>query len=120
MLCKELGLAPERAPAKAGRRKQEGDLWEALPYGRDGLPSDGASTTLNLSQGQRIALTDGNAPLVEPGTEGVVGPKTKQGHYTLLLDGGKRCTLGKWMLCDAKAGKLARLPLVNAPRRKPA
>ena len=118
-LCKELGLAATGIAATheaAPRRAPKEDVWEALPYGEDGLPCSDGTLTLDLTRGKKVVLTDGNPPLVKPGTAGVVGPKTKQGHYTVVLEGGKSCTLGVWHLHEAKAGTLPRLPLINAQR----
>ena len=122
-LCRELGVVPSKIPAAhqpRARRSTKEDVWEALPYDVEGLPCGERALTLDLTRGKKVMLTDGNAPLVAPGTTGIMGPKTKQGHYTVVLDGGKRCTLGAWHLTDAKAGRLPRLPLVNEPCASPA
>jgi len=111
LLAVELKLTPLRRQPVLSR--QAGDVWTSLPYDCDGAPSTVATVTVDLTQGRRVVMTDGNAPLVEVGTKGVVGPKTRQGHYTLVLDSGRRCHLGAWMLDDAKEGRLPRLPIVN-------
>ena len=111
LLCKELNLNPAK-PKPAS--KLLNDKWKALPYSEEGSPSAGAgSMMLDMTQGKRFMLMDGNPPLIERGVKGTVGPKTKQGHYTLLLDSGKQCHLGRWVLQDAAKGLLPRLPLVN-------
>ena len=113
LLSKELELSPA-APWPMKTSAQDTDMWDNLPFDSAGHPSAGECTVnLDLRQGKKVMLTHGNPPLIDAGTTGIVGPKTKQGHYTLLLDTGKRCHLGRWLLQDARKGQLPMLPVVN-------
>jgi hypothetical protein len=121
MLAKELRVdVPTAAAALAVREGQvrTTDVWE-LPYdpvSGEGLESAATGSRplarLNLARGRRVRLAHCN-PSTKEGIEGIVGPKTAQGHYTIDFEDGSHRVLGTWMLEAARVGELDRMPLVS-------
>lgn len=119
MLQIELGslVAGQSAPPTDGAaaKPPAGDVWSRLQYdsgsGERSVTQGSVvdDSSLDLSQGARVQLAHGNVA----GTQGTVGPKTAQGHYTIDCDDGVRRVLGVWMMEAARDGRLDRLPVIQ-------
>lgn len=120
LLVEELELPDMPEPMDSKKGEINADVF-TLPYDHTtGKPSKTKSCTLNLTEGAKIKVLEGNFA----GCNGVVGPKTKQGHYNLKILQPvedmpdvvitNEHLLGKWWLGEAARGLVSCLPVVQA------
>jgi NAD-dependent SIR2 family protein deacetylase len=112
-LAAELGLNLNEEISPSLEMKNEVEDVFQVQIGPDGYPlPDGQTATLDLRKGSYFKLTVGDFE----GCYGIVGNKTKQGHYRMLVLGnlnekteteGKMFprTLGKWWIRGAMIGQ---------------
>jgi NAD-dependent SIR2 family protein deacetylase len=117
LLAEELKL-PDVAPVSLTCSSGTSDVFMQLPYDCAGQFCPDSSLTIDLRLGARIKVTNGNFAKC---TGKVVG-KNGEGHYLLkvAMDVGEGACieedllLASWWLLEAKSGRIATLPVVQA------